>query len=100
MEDERASAHDAPTQVLRSKVLALVPEPRLVERVIHGQRVTVKVFPSISDPSWSSWIREVVRAPVDPWYTGEGVLASGREDEGAAHAVRDRPARGGPGGER
>jgi hypothetical protein len=49
----------------RSSVSALVPEPKLVERVIHGQRVMVKVFPAISDPAWSGWVREVLTGPMD-----------------------------------
>jgi hypothetical protein len=50
---------------------SLVPEPRLVERVIHGQRVWVKVYPPASDPSWSEWIRSKLRAPVEPPRFGE-----------------------------
>lgn len=51
----------------RSTVAALVPEPELVERMIHGQPVIVKVFPAISDPRWSGWVREVLSAPIDLW---------------------------------
>jgi hypothetical protein len=41
------------------------PEPRLVERVIHGQRVRVKVYPPMSDPRWADWIRHTVRSPLE-----------------------------------
>lgn len=43
----------------------LPPEPHVVDRVIHGQRVQVKIYPPMSDPSWSDWIRHAVRAPMD-----------------------------------
>jgi hypothetical protein len=41
------------------------PEPRLIERVIHGQRVQVKVYPPMSDPRWADWIRNAIRAPLE-----------------------------------
>jgi len=42
-----------PAEYERAVPTALHPKPKLVERVIHGQRVRVKVYPPVSDPIWS-----------------------------------------------
>ena len=42
----------------------LGPEPQLVERVVCGQRVCVKVYPPPSDPTWSDSFRFKIRAPL------------------------------------
>jgi hypothetical protein len=48
-----------------------IPEPRLVERVIHGQRVWVKVYPPTSDPGWAEWLRSTLRRPIEAPRPGE-----------------------------
>jgi hypothetical protein len=50
---------------------ALEPTPQRVERVVHGQRVTVKVYPPVSDPAWSDWLRSKVREPLTSFGIGE-----------------------------
>jgi hypothetical protein len=58
----------------RSAGRSLTPEPELVERVIHGQRVKVKVYPPTSDPRWTDWIRHTVRSPMDSFGIGDRIL--------------------------
>jgi hypothetical protein len=61
--DRMARTHDQVSG--SSSVNALAPEPQIMERVIHGQRLRVKVYPPVSDPTWSEWVRYKIRAPLD-----------------------------------
>ena len=51
-----------------------IPEPALIECVVHGQRVQVKVYPPASDPRWEGWLREKLRSPLEAFGQGDRAL--------------------------
>jgi hypothetical protein len=74
MSDEAEPGPPTPDADERAGSTPAIPEPHLVERVIHGQRVWVKVYPPTSDPSWAEWLRFTLRKPLEAPRPGEPAL--------------------------
>ena len=58
----------------RSETHALQPQPQRIARVVHGQQVSVKVYPPASDPAWADWFRSKLREPLADFGIGERSL--------------------------
>jgi hypothetical protein len=58
------------------------PEPQIVERIVHGKVVKVKVYPPLEDPAWSGWLRNSLRASAGHWMRDRRPVASPAEDSG------------------
>jgi hypothetical protein len=58
------------------------PEPRIEERIVHGQVVKVKVYPPLEDPSWSEWLRSNLRASAGHWMRDRRPTAAAPDEPG------------------
>ena len=58
------------------------PEPRIEERLVHGQVVKVKVYPPLDDPSWSDWLRNSLRASAGHWMRDRRPVTAPPEEPG------------------